>query len=136
MKGLIFDVKHIPALGENGGGLVLSSAEKASLLSYQFDLKQCPEQFVTPLYCFSQSRCNFFIFRTPILLCLLLELNIYGGVDPLRVFPLFLKLVANIIASQLSIIFNAPRSFPECWQSANVTDIPKGASIMSKVYEK
>ena len=62
-------------------------------------------------------------------------------------------MVADIIAPKLSIIFRGlirRGSFPECWRSANVTAIPKGASspdrenyrpisitlILSKVYEK
>ena len=54
------------------------------------------------------------------------EYNVY----PLGVIPLFLMKVADIIAPKQNIIF--PRiirlgSFPECWLSANVTAIPKGA---------
>ena len=33
------------------------------------------------------------------------DLDIYGGFDPLGAFPLFLKMVADIIAPKLSIIF-------------------------------
>ena len=62
-------------------------------------------------------------------------------------------MVADITAPKLSIIFRGMirwGSFPECWLSANVTAIPKGAPdpdrenycpisitpILSKVYEK
>ena len=62
-------------------------------------------------------------------------------------------MVADITAPKLSIIFCGLirlGSFPECWQSVNVTAIPKGAPspnrenchpisitpILSKVYEK
>ena len=93
------------------------------------------------------------VFRTTVLLCLLLDLGTYGGVDPLGVFPIFLKMVADIIAPKLSIIFRGlirRGSFLECWRSANVTGIQKGAPspdlenyrpisitpIPSKVYEK
>ena len=68
-------------------------------------------------------------FRTSVLQRLLLDLDTYGGFDPLGVFPLFLKKVADIIAPKLSIIICRLirlGSFPECWQSANVTAIPKG----------
>ena len=54
----------------------------------------------------------------------------YGGVNLLGVFPPFLKKVADIIAPKLSIIFSRLirlGSFPECWRSANVTAISKGA---------
>ena len=108
---------------------------------------------MTPLSCSPQSRCNFLVLRTPVLLCQVLDLDTYGGVDPLGVFPLFLKIVADIIAPTLSIIFHGlirQGSFPECWQSANVTFIPNGAPspdrkncppisitpIVAKVYEK
>ena len=92
-------------------------------------------------------------FQTPVILRLLLDLDSYGGVDPLGVFPLFLKMVADTISPKLSIIFPGvirQQSFPECWRSENVTAIPKGApspdrenyrpisitQILSKVYEK
>ena len=91
--------------------------------------------------------------RSPVLLRLRLHLDTYGGVDPLDVFPLFLKMDANIIAPKLSIIFCElirRGSFSECWRSANVTAIPKSAPspdrencrpisithILFKVYEK
>ena len=41
----------------------------------------------------------------PVLLRLLIGLNINDGIDPLSVFPLFLKMVADIIATKQSIIF-------------------------------
>ena len=69
-------------------------------------------------------------FRTSVLLHLLLDLDTYGGVNSLGVFPLFLKKVADIIAPKLSIIFCrliSLGSFQECWRSDNVTTIPKGA---------
>ena len=69
----------IPALRGPGGFLVVSPAEKLSLLGSQFDSKQCRVQFVTPLSCFPQSRCNYLAFRTPVLLRLLFDLDTYGG---------------------------------------------------------
>ena len=92
-------------------------AEKASLLGSQLDSKQCREQFVTPLPCFPQSIYNYLVLRTSVLLHMLLDLDTYGGVDPLGVFPLFLKKVADIIAPRLSIIFRGLISLgssPEC----------------------
>ena len=68
------------------------------LLGSKLDSMQCREQFVTPLSCFPQSRCNFLAFRTPVLLRLLLHCYTYGGVDPLLMFSLFQKMVADIIA--------------------------------------
>ena len=72
----------------------------------QFDNKQCREQFVTPFSCFPQSRCNSLFFRTPVLLRRLLDLDTYGGVDPLGAFLLFIKIVADIIAVKLSKHFS------------------------------
>ena len=64
-----------------------------------------------------------------------------------------MKMVEDINAPKLSIIFRGPirrGSFSECWRSANVTEIPNGATspdrenyrpisitpILPKVYEK
>ena len=83
---------------------------------------------VNPLFCFPESRCNYSAFLTSVLLCLLLDLDTYGGVYPLGVFPLFLKKVADTIAPKRIIIFRKLirlGSFPECWRSANLTAIPK-----------
>ena len=121
---------NIPALRGPGGGLVVASAEKASLLPSQFESKQCREQIVTPLFSIRQSRCNSLAFQTSVLLHLLLDFDTYGGVGVLGAFSLFLKKVVDIISPNPSIIFGRLMhlgSFPECWQSANVTEIPEGA---------
>ena len=148
----LVNIRYIPALRRPGGGSVVAPAEKASHLRSQFDSKLCREQFVTPLSCFPQSRCNSLAFWTSVLLLLLLDLDTYGGVDPLGVFPLFLK-VADIIARKLSIIFRKLIRlglFLESWRSANVTAISNAApspdrenyrpvsitTILSKVNEK
>ena len=92
-------------------------AEKSSLVGSQFDSKQCCEQFVTPLSCFPQSRCNSLAIRITVFLRLLINLDTYGGGDPSGVFPLFLKKVVDIIAPKLTIIFRRLihlGSFPEC----------------------
>ena len=110
---------------------MVAPAEKASLLGSQFNSKHCREQFVTPLSYFPQSRCNSLVVRTFVLLRMLLDLDMHVGVDPLGVFSLFINKVSDIIAPKLSIIFRRLirlGSFLECWQSANVTNIPKGAS--------
>ena len=95
-----------------------------------------------------------YLFIYTVLLCLLLDLDTYRGVDPLGVFPLFLKKVTDIIALKLSIIFRKLirlGSFAECWWAANVTcSHSQGCSIywqgnywpisitpiLSKVYEQ
>ena len=131
LKCSISGVKHsVPALRGSRDGLVVAPAEKASLLGSKFDSKHCCDQFVTPLSCFLQPRCKILWPSKLVVLCLLLDLDIFVGVDPLCVFPLFLKKVADIIVLKLSIMFHwliCLGSFPECWWSANVTAIPKGA---------
>ena len=82
LKGSILGVKpSVPALKGLRDALVVAPAEKASMLGSQFDRKQCRQQFVAPLSCFPQSRCNSLAFRTSVLLRLLLDLDTYGGAD-------------------------------------------------------
>ena len=60
---------------------------------------------------------------------LLLDLDPYGGTDPLGMFPLFLKRTADVMAPRLSAVFRwlvRWGSFPACWRQACVTPIPKG----------
>ena len=77
LKGSIFGGKpSSPALRRPAGGFVVAPAERASLLGYNFDSKQCREQVVTPLSCFPQSRCNSFAFRTSVLR-LILHLDMF-----------------------------------------------------------
>ena len=84
---------------------------------------------------------------------LLLNLDPYGGTDPLGMLPLFFKRTADVIAPRLSVVFRRLvrlGSFPACWRQANVTPIPKGppssfvdiyppisiTSVLSKVFER
>ena len=60
---------------------------------------------------------------------LLLDLDPYGGTDPLGMFPLFLKRTPDVMAPRLSVVFRRLAclgSFPAYWRQANVTPIPKG----------
>ena len=61
---------------------------------------------------------------------LLLDLDAYGGSDPLGMFSLFLKRTADVLAPVLvHVVFRwlvRLGSFPACWRQANVTPIPKG----------
>ena len=79
--------------------------------------------------------CNSLAFRTSVLRRLLLDLDSYGGVDPLGVSHLFFKMVADIVATKLSDNFRRlirSGSFPVCWRSANVAVVPKGPPSMEK----
>ena len=121
-----------------------------SCLGSQFDSEQCRGQFVTPLPCFPQLRCNSLTFRTPVLLHLHLDLETYGGVDTLSVFPLFLKMVEKYYCSKIKHNFRGLLRLRIVQRSANATSIPKRVpspdrenyrlisitSILSKVYEK
>ena len=83
----------------------------------------------------------------------MLDLDPYGGSDPLGMFLLFLKKTADVLAPHLSVVFwrlVRLRNFPACWKQANVTPIPKGlpyscvanyqlisiTSVLSKVFER
>ena len=59
---------------------------------------------------------------------LLLDLDHYGGPDPLGTFPFFLKRTADVMDPRLSVVFRrlvSLDSFPACWRQANVIPIPK-----------
>ena len=65
---------------------------------------------------------------------LLLDLDPYGGADPLGLFPIFLKRTADVMAPRLSVVFRRLfrlGSFEDCWRQATVTPIPKGPTSSS-----
>ena len=75
-----------------------------------------------------------FAFRSREVRHLLLDLDPYGGTDPLGMFPLFLKRTADVMASCLCVVFQwlvGLGSCPACWRQANVTRIPKGPPSFS-----
>ena len=132
LKDSIFGEKpSAPALSGPGGGMVVPPAEKASLLGSQFDSKQCREQLSH--ICLVSLFLGSIFWPSGLLsfcVCFLILTHMNGAVDPLDVFPLFLKMVADIIVRKLSILFRGlirRGSFLECWRSPNVTAIPKGA---------
>ena len=84
---------------------------------------------------------------------LLLDLDSYGGTDPLEMFPLFLKKTAEVLAPRLAVVFHQLLrlgSFPISWRVADVTPIPQDppsssasnnrpislTPILSKVFER
>ena len=103
----------------DGPVIALGSVGKADLLSDHFDGKQSMESVDLPLTCHPSSEVR----------RLLLDLDPYGGFDPLGVFPLFLKRTTDVLVPRLSEVFwRRVRlgSFPACWRQANVTPITKG----------
>ena len=93
-----------------------------------------------------------FSFRSREVKQLLLNLDSYGGTDPLEMFPLFLKRTPEVLAHRLAVLFwrlLRLGSFLVCWRVANVTPIPEGppsssvsnylpislTPILSKVFE-
>ena len=129
------------------------SVGKADLLSDHFDGKQSRESVDLPLTCHPSPSLTSFTFRSSEVRSLLLDLDPYGGSDPLGMFPLFLKRTADVLVPRLSVVFRrlvCLGSFPSSWRQANVTPIPKGppsssvanyqpisiTSVLSKVFER
>ena len=72
-----------------GGGLVCVSVGKADMLSAHFDGKQSRDPVDLPSTCHPSPSVTTFEFRSREVKPLLLDLNYYGGTDPLGMFPLF-----------------------------------------------
>ena len=118
----------MPPLVSEGGSLVCESVGKADLLSDHFDSKQSREAVDLQLTCHPSPSLTTFAFRSSEVRRLLLDLDPYGGTDPLGMFRLFLKRTADVMAPRFSVVFRRLvrlGSFPACWRQANVTPIPK-----------
>ena len=74
----------LPLLVSDGGGLVCESVGKSDLLSDHFDSKQSKEAVDLPLTCYPSPCLTTLEVRR-----LLLDLDPYGGTDPLGMFPFF-----------------------------------------------
>ena len=88
----------MPPLVREGGGLVCESVGKADLLSDHFDSKQSGEAVDLPLTCHPSPSLTTFAFRSSEVRRLLLDLDPYGGTDPLGMFSLFPKRTADVMA--------------------------------------
>ena len=79
----------MPPLVREGSGPVCESVGKADLLSDHFDSMQSREAVNLPLTCHPSPSLTTFAFRSSEVRHLLLDLDPYGGTDPLGMFPLF-----------------------------------------------
>ena len=95
LKSAVFgSSSSLPTLVSEGGGLVCESVGKADLLSDHIDSKQSREAADLPLTFHPSPSHTTFAFRSSEVRRLLLDLDPYGGTDPLGIFPLFLKTTA------------------------------------------
>ena len=83
LKSAVFGSSSLPPLISEGGGLVCESVGKADLLSDHFDSKQSREAVDLPLTCYPSPSLTTFAFRSSEVRRLLLDLDPYGGTDPL-----------------------------------------------------
>ena len=98
LKSAVFgSSSSLPPLISEGGGLVCASVGKADLLSDHFDSKQSMEAVGLQRTCHPSPCFTTFAFRSSEVRHLLLDLDPYGGTDPLGVFPLFLKRTADVM---------------------------------------
>ena len=120
LKSAVFGTSSsLPSLVSEGGELFCEAIGKADLLSDYFDSKQSREAVDLPLTCHPYPSLTTFTFRSREVSRLLLDLDPYGGTDPLGMFPLFLKRPADV-----SVVFRRLvrlASFPTCWTQANIT---------------
>ena len=81
----------LPPHVSEGHGLVCESVGKADLLSDHFDSKQAREAVDLPLTFHPSPSLTTFVFWSSEVWCLLLDFDPYRGIDPMGMFPLFLK---------------------------------------------
>ena len=92
LKSAMFGLNSsLPPYVGGGGRLMCESVGKADLLSDHFDGKLSREPVDLPLTYHLSPRLTTFAFRTSEVLCLLLDLDPYGGTDSLGRFPFYLR---------------------------------------------
>ena len=97
LKSAVFGSSSLlPPLIREGAGLVCELVGKPDLLSDHFDSKQSGETVDLPLTCHPSPSLTTFTFRSSEVRRLLLDLDPYGGTDPLGLFILFLKRTADV----------------------------------------
>ena len=122
LKSAVFgSSSSLPPLASEGGGLVCESVSKADPLLGHIDSKQSREDLDLPLTSHPSPSRTTFTFRSSEVRRLLLDLDPYGGTDPLGMFHIFLKRTAYVMAPRLSVVFRRLvrlGSFPACWRQA------------------
>ena len=154
LKSAVFGAQpSVPPLIGNGGNLVGSPEPKAALLNEHFDSKQCSDEFDAPNFCYPASMVCSVAFRASLVKRLLMDLDNFGGSDPYGFFPLFFKMIADLLAPKLATLFRyllRSGTFPDCWKVADVVPVPKGAPsslvsnyrpisitpVLSKIFER
>ena len=102
LKSAVFGLSSsLPLLVGGGGEVVCESVGKADLLSDHFDGKQSRESVDLPITCHPSQSLTSFAFRSSEVRSLLLDLDPYGGSEPLGMFPLFLKRTADVLGPVL-----------------------------------
>ena len=102
LKSAVFgSSSSLPPLVSEGGALVCESGGKADLLSDNFDSKQSRVAVDLPLTCHPSPCLTTSASRSSEVRRLLLDLDPYGGTDPLGMFPFFLKRTADAMAPVL-----------------------------------
>ena len=81
------------------------SIGKTGLLSDHFDSKQSREAVDLLLTCHPSPSLTTFAFKSREVRRLLLDLDPYGGTDPLGMFPLFVKRTTDVMVLRLSVVF-------------------------------
>ena len=95
----------LPALIGAGGGLVCESVGKVDMLSAHFDGKQSRDQVFLSSTCHPSPSLTTFAFRSREVKRLLVDLDSYGGTNPLGMFPLFWKKTAEVLGHCLAVVF-------------------------------
>ena len=96
-------------------------------------IKQSREAVVLPFTCHPSPSFTTFTLRSREVMRLFLDLDAYGGTNPLGMFPIFLKRTADVMAPRRSVVFRrllCLGSFPRCWRQSNVSPIPKGPPLL------
>ena len=80
-----------PLVGESSGFVCEITSSPTDLLSDNFNSKQSMESVDLPLTCHPSPSLITFAFRSSEVNCPLLDLDPYGGTDPLGMFSVFLR---------------------------------------------